>query len=82
MITTITAQEFAAIFQLRPERFAWFLGAGASASAGIPTGYCMINDFKKKLFCQRTNLSPRQVDSEVPLTKNVVGGFPRASVAA
>ncbi len=69
MITTITAQEFAAIFQLRPERFAWFLGAGASASAGIPTGYWMISDFKKKLFCQRTNLSPRQVDSEDPLWK-------------
>lgn len=29
----------------------------------------MISDFKKKLFCQRTNLSPRQVDSDDPLWK-------------
>lgn len=69
MITTISAQEFGVIFQLKPERFAWFLGAGASASAGIPTGYAMISDFKKKLFCQRTNLSPREVDADDPLWK-------------
>jgi len=29
----------------------WFLGAGASASAGIPTASDMIWDFKRRLFC-------------------------------
>jgi hypothetical protein len=69
MIPSISSQEFATTFRLKPERFAWLMGAGASASAGIPTGYSMISDFKKKLFCQRTNLSPRQVDSDDPLWK-------------
>ena len=44
--------KFTPSFWLRPSGFAWLLGAGASASAGIPTGYDMITDFKKQLFCQ------------------------------
>lgn len=69
MTETLTAQEFAGRFNLNPCQFAWFLGAGASAASGIPTGYAMINDFKKKLFCNKTNVSPRQVDSDDPLWK-------------
>lgn len=69
MIETLTAQEFAGRFNLNPRQYAWFLGAGASAASGIPTGYAMITDFKKKLFCNKTNVSPRQVDSDDPLWK-------------
>lgn len=32
-----------------------FLGAGASAASGIPTGYAMIRDFKAQIFCRETN---------------------------
>ncbi|WP_281407782.1 hypothetical protein [Mesorhizobium sp. M2E.F.Ca.ET.209.01.1.1] len=39
---------------------AWFLGAGASAASGIPTGYAMIRDFKAQIFCRETNLSKRE----------------------
>lgn len=41
-IPTISGQQFATRFALRPNQYAWFLGAGASAGAGIPTGYDMI----------------------------------------
>lgn len=42
---------------------AWFLGAGASAASGIPTGYSMIRDFKAQIFCRENNLSKREIDT-------------------
>jgi len=42
---------------------AWFLGAGASAASGIPTGYNMIRDFKAQIFCRENNLSKREIDT-------------------
>ena len=46
---------------------AWFLGAGASAASGIPTGYAMIRDFKAQIFCRETNLSKREIDTADPV---------------
>lgn len=34
----------------------WFLGAGASASAGIPTAWNMIWDFKRTLYCAKQRI--------------------------
>jgi hypothetical protein len=42
---------------------AWFLGAGASAASGIPTGYNMIRDFKAQIFCRENNLAKREIDT-------------------
>lgn len=39
----------------------WFLGAGASASAGIPTAWHMIWEFKQKLFVSQRKASPQSV---------------------
>lgn len=62
-IPVISAADFASIFALRPHLFAWFLGAGASAASGIPTGYAMIRDFKTRIFCRETGYSLREIDS-------------------
>lgn len=62
-IPVISAADFASAFALRPHLFAWFLGAGASAASGIPTGYAMIRDFKKRIFCREAGYSLREVDS-------------------
>lgn len=64
-ITSTT--KFLPKFCLNPAGFSWFLGAGASAASGIPTGYDMIVDFKKQLFCQFSGTSRKQVDSNDPL---------------
>ena len=48
-------------------RFAWLLGAGASAAAGIPTGYAMILDFKTTLFCSATGIPRREIDPGDPI---------------
>ena len=51
--------EFLRLYPMRAPNIMWFLGAGASASAGIPTAYNMIWDFKRSLYCstQRVPLS-------------------------
>ena len=66
-IPILTGREFATKFALQPANYAWFLGAGASASGRIPTGYAMIRDFKKELFCRANNVPGREVDSTDPL---------------
>lgn len=75
MIQTLTGPEFARLFVLRPQSLAWFLGAGASASAGIPTGYAMITDFKKRLFCQLSGTPLRDVDADDPLWVARINSF-------
>ena len=62
---TMPAAQFATVFALRPNLVAWFLGAGASAASGIPTGYAMIRDFKAQIFCRENNLSKREIDTAI-----------------
>lgn len=62
-IPTMTPRAFATAFALRPNLLSWFLGAGASAASGIPTGYAMIRDFKAKIFCSHNNISRREIDA-------------------
>ncbi|HZV17520.1 MAG TPA: SIR2 family protein [Sphingobium sp.] len=54
---------------------AWFLGAGASAASGIPTGYAMIRDFKAQIFCRETNLSKREIDTADPIWIERIDAF-------
>lgn len=75
MIRTLTGQQLASTFCLRPQQLAWFLGSGASASAGIPTGYAMVQDFKKRLFCQMSGICQREVDTNDPLWKERISLF-------
>jgi SIR2-like domain len=62
-VRTMSASNFAISMALRPNLVAWFLGAGASAASGIPTGYAMIRDFKAQIFCRENNLSKREIDT-------------------
>lgn len=66
-VPRISAVQFATAFALRPNLLSWFLGAGASAASGIPTGYAMIRDFKTQIFCRETNLSKREIDTADPI---------------
>jgi hypothetical protein len=63
----MSAADFALTFSTRAPRLAWFVGAGCSAAAGIPTGYDMIVDFKTRLFCRDTSLPRREIDAADPL---------------
>ncbi|MBT3043413.1 MAG: SIR2 family protein [Candidatus Thiodiazotropha sp. (ex Codakia orbicularis)] len=47
--------EFTSIFCIRPQNFAWFLGAGASRSSGLPTATDIIWDLKRRYYCREEN---------------------------
>lgn len=49
-VPSINVDELARIFAIRGPRLTWLLGAGASASAGVPTAGQMIDDFKTILY--------------------------------
>ncbi len=74
-IRTVTTAQFANAFALRPNLVAWFLGAGASAASGVPTGYAMIRDFKAQIFCRETNLSKREIDTADPVWIERIDAF-------
>jgi hypothetical protein len=57
----IGADDFARRFSLRAKNLMWFLGAGASASAGIPTAWDMVWEFKQQLFISQRRVSPQTV---------------------
>src|SRR6266853_3292906 len=57
----IAADDFSRRFSLRAPNLMWLLGAGASASAGIPTAYDMVWEFKQLLFVSQRRFSPQAV---------------------
>jgi hypothetical protein len=57
----IGADDFARRFSLRAANLMWFLGAGASAAAGIPTAFDMVWEFKQQLFISQRRVSPKLV---------------------
>ena len=53
--TSADLATFARSFALNPSRWAWLVGAGASAAANVPTGAHMIREFKARLFVDALN---------------------------
>ena len=55
MAESIDQVELTNFFCARPQNFAWFLGAGASRSAGLPTATDIIWDLKRRYYCREEN---------------------------
>ena len=55
----VAADDFARRFSMRAGSLMWLLGAGASASAGIPTAWDMIWKFKQQLYVGRAGRAQR-----------------------
>lgn len=55
----MTGSDFLRVFQLRSPQLMWFLGAGASAAARVPTAGHLILDFKRTLYCTENRVSVR-----------------------
>lgn len=75
--------EFLRSYPLRCPNIMWFLGAGASAAANIPTAYHMTWDFKRALYCSGNripisacNLSDEMVCSRIQTYCNTIVGSP------
>lgn len=52
-------KEFLNIFKLKGQHFMWFLGAGTSVSAGVPSASNLIDQFKLNIFCKNTSSNPK-----------------------
>ena len=57
----LSSDDFARRFALRPGQLMWLLGAGASVSAGIPSAWDMIWQFKQTLFVTQRKAAPQSV---------------------
>jgi hypothetical protein len=58
----------------------WFLGAGASAAAGIPTAGDMVWEFKQRLYITQRGALPSSVaDLSNPLVRSLLQGHIDAS---
>ena len=67
----IAPDDFARRFSLRASNLMWLLGAGASASAGLPTAMDMVWEFKQKLFVSQRRGSLQTVsDLSQPNVRN------------
>lgn len=66
-LEVLNSRRFAERFALKPQMFAWLLGAGSSVAAGIPTGYQMIQEFRAKLFSHLSGISQREIDTADPI---------------
>jgi len=64
-LTMIDQYELTSIFCARPQQFAWFLGAGASAVAGLPTATDIIWDLKRRYYCREENQDISRQDVQV-----------------
>jgi hypothetical protein len=60
-IPRIEPDDFARRYSLRAGTLMWLLGAGASASAGIPTAWDMTWEFKQQLYASQRKVSPKLV---------------------
>jgi NAD-dependent SIR2 family protein deacetylase len=59
----VTYPEFLRAYHARAANLMWFLGAGASAAAGIPTADNLIWQFKRSIFCAQQRVSVRLFDN-------------------
>lgn len=57
--------ELTSSFCARPQQFAWFLGAGTSAVAGLPTATDVIWDLKRRYYCREENQDISRQDVQV-----------------
>lgn len=57
----LRVDDFTRRFALRATNLMWFLGAGASASAGIPTAWDMVWEFKQLLYVSQRRVALQSV---------------------
>ena len=62
MAKQIDQAELTSLFCARPQNFAWFLGAGASRSAGLPPATDITWDLKRRHYCREENQELQRQD--------------------
>lgn len=72
----IEIDDFVRRFSARQGKLMWFLGAGASIAAGVPSAWNMIQEFKQKLYTSKNHISPKAVsDLSNPAIHSLLQSF-------
>jgi hypothetical protein len=58
--------------------YAWFLGAGASQSAGLPTAVDVIWELKTRYYCIEENQKVTMQDVQNPAVREKINAFAEA----
>jgi len=72
---TIDQAQLTGIICERPQNFAWFLGAGMSRSAGLPTATDIIWDLKRRYYCQQENEEISQQDVHLEAVRSRIQSY-------
>jgi hypothetical protein len=67
--------QFVTKFQLKPQQYAWFLGAGTSAVAGLPTATDVIWDLKRRHYCREESQDISPSDVQIIAVRDRVQSF-------
>lgn len=67
--------DFTNIVCARPQNFAWFLGAGTSRSAGLPSATDILWDLKSHYYCREENQELTQQDLQNPAVRDHIQSF-------
>jgi hypothetical protein len=67
--------ELTSIFCARPQNFAWFLGAGASRTAGLPTATDILWDMKRRFYCREENQEISRQDIQNDAIKDRIQSY-------
>ena len=57
--------ELTSTFCIKPQQFAWFLGAGTSAVAGLPTAWDIMWDLKRRHYCRAESQDISRQDVQI-----------------
>lgn len=72
---TLSLAEFTEFYCQRPANFAWFLGAGASRSAGLPTASDLIWILKLRYYCRTENQDIDRQDLQLDSVKAKIQSY-------
>lgn len=71
----LTQSDLVGLICERPQNFAWFLGAGASRSSGLPTAADVIWDMKRRYYCREENQDVSRQDIQIGAVRDRIQAF-------
>jgi hypothetical protein len=71
----IDQKELIGIVSAKPQNFAWFLGAGASRSAGLPSATDLLWDLKRHYYCREENQEITRQDIQNDAVRDRIQSF-------
>jgi len=74
-VEVVDQGDFARAWAVAPQRFAWLLGAGASAAAGLPTATQIRDDLLLRVYAQRHNLVRQNLNANDPSVRGALDQY-------